>query len=172
MSESKEFTDSECWQVVKALYIAQEEENPDRLDDLPREIRRALSLETMKTQVAKIIQSRKSSQERGAKGAAANASAAAHVDAIIAQQDAREAKEKDKLSRWLEWADKTPDDEILSFAKKGRIPAPVWDHLWKERADFVAYMRDKGVRVPPRPAGAEDSPAEKVLAAVAAIATT
>lgn len=164
MSESKEFTDGECWQVIKALYMAEEEENPDLLDTLPREIKRALSLETMKTQVAKLIASRRSSAERGRAGAAASMAAASRVDAVRMQEESRKEAAKDDAARWLEWADKTPDDRIIDFAKKGRVPAIVWDKLWTERADFVAYMRDKGVRVPPRPLSVGATPAEQLMA--------
>lgn len=164
MAESKEFTDAECWQVVKALYLAEEEENPDLLDTLPREIKRALSLETMKTQVAKLIASRRSSAERGRAGAAASMAAASRVDAVRMQEESRKEATKDDAARWLEWADKTPDDRIIDFAKKGRVPTIVWDKLWTERADFVAYMRDKGVRVPPRPLSLGATPAEQIMA--------
>lgn len=171
MAESKEFSDAECWQVVKALYLAQEAENPDLLDNLPREIKRGLSLETMKTQLAKIIASRRSSAERGRAGAMATMAAANRVDAVRMQEQSREESAQDAADKWLEWVDKTPDDRIIDFARKGRIPANAWAKLWRERADFVAYMRDKGVRVPPRPADAEASPAEALLAAVASAAT-
>lgn len=164
MSESKEFSDGECWQVIKALYMAEEEENPDLLDALPREIKRALSLETMKTQVAKLIASRRSSAERGRAGAAASMASASRVDAVRMQEESRKEAAKDDAARWLEWADKTPDDRIIDFAKKGRVPAIVWDKLWAERADFVAYMRDKGVRVPPRPLSVGATPAEQLMA--------
>lgn len=164
MSESKEFSDSECWQVIKALYMAEEEENPDLLDNLPREIKRALSLETMKTQVAKLIASRRSSAERGRAGAAASNTPASRVDAIRMQEASRKETARDDAARWLKWADETPDDRIIDFAKKGRVPAIVWDKLWMERADFVAYMRDKGVRVPPRPLSMGATPAEQLMA--------
>lgn len=164
MSESKEFTPAECWEVVKALYIAQDEENPDILDALPREIRRALSLETMKTQLAKLIASRRSSAERGRAGAAASLAGASRMDAIKMQEVSREANKVEAAARWLKWLDETPDDTIIEYAKKGRIPANAWVKLWQERPDFVAYMRDKGVRVPARPAGMEATPAEKALA--------
>lgn len=170
MAESKEFTDGECWQVIRALYLAEEEENPDLLDNLPREIKRALSLETMKTQVAKLIASRRSSAERGRAGAAASMASASRVDAVRMQEESRKEAAKDDAARWLKWADETPDDRIIDFAKKGRVPAIVWDKLWTERADFVAYMRDKGVRVPARPATMEKTPAEKLIAIAAGAA--
>lgn len=170
MSESKEFTDAECWQVAKMLYLAQEAEDPDMLDQLPREIRRALSMETMKTQLAKIIASRRSSAERGRAGAVASLTAAARVDSIEQQQQAREDKAKNQAVDWLSWLQTSPDDRIISFAQKGRLPANAWAWLWRERPDFIAYMRDKGVRVPARPADADASAAEKALAMVAALA--
>lgn len=171
MAESKEFTGEECWEVVKALYRAQEDENPDILDELPREIKRALSLETMKTQVAKIIASRRSSAERGRAGAAATLSAASRVDAIVQQSDAREQKAQKQAIDWLLWLESTSDDRIIDFAKRGRLPANAWAKLWQERPDFIAYMRDKGVRVPARPENVGETPQEQLMAIVAANAT-
>lgn len=170
MSESKEFSDGECWQVIKALYVAEEEENPDLLDNLPREIKRALSLETMKTQVAKLIASRRSSAERGRAGAAASPASVSKVDVVRMQEESRKEAAKDDAARWIKWADETPDDRIIDWAKKGRVPAIVWDKLWTERADFVAYMRDKGVRVPPRPLSMGATPAEQLMAIASEVA--
>lgn len=171
MSESKEFSDGECWQVIKALYVAEEEENPDLLDNLPREIKRALSLETMKTQVAKLIASRRSSAERGRAGAAASPASVSKVDVVRMQEASRKEAARDDAARWLKWADETPDDRIIDWAKKGRVPAIVWDKLWTERADFVAYMRDKGVRVPPRPLSMGATPAEQLMAIASEVVT-
>lgn len=169
MAESKEFSDSECWQVIRALYLAEEEENPDLLDELPREIKRGLSLETMKTQLAKLISSRLSSAERGRAGAAASMAAATRVDSVRAQEIARTKSAQESADKWLQWVDVTPDDRIMDFARKGRIPANAWAKLWRERADFVAYMRDKGVHVPPRPADVGATPAEDALALVSSL---
>lgn len=170
MAESKEFTDAECWQVVRVLYLAEDSEDPDMLDTLPREIKRALSLETMKTQLAKLISSSRSARERGKAGAAASLAAASRVDVVAAQQRAREESAQESADKWLQWIDVTPDDRIIDFARKGRIPANAWAKLWRERPDFVAYMRDKGVRVPSRPEGLDASAAEKALAIVANLA--
>lgn len=65
----KALTAEEKWQVVEAIFKAQITESTDPLTSLPLEIRRALSMATMREQLERVLERNQGARDRGLKGA-------------------------------------------------------------------------------------------------------
>lgn len=68
LDEEKELTPAECWATILAIRECQRQNTIEPLRDLPREIRRALQMRTLETQIEKILERTANMRERGAKG--------------------------------------------------------------------------------------------------------
>lgn len=71
LDEEKELTPEECWQTILAIRECQRSESIEPLRALPREIRRALQMRTLETQITKILERSANMRERGSKGGSA-----------------------------------------------------------------------------------------------------
>ena len=67
--EEKALTPSEKWQVVEAIVSSQLQQTTDPLTALPLEIRRALSMATMREQLERVLERNQGARDRGLKGA-------------------------------------------------------------------------------------------------------
>lgn len=158
LDPDKGFTDAEKWQVVAAMAECQDQGNTEPLDNLPAGIKRGLPMATYRTQLAKIIASRKSCVNRARLARSAQGSvptsrayaveqlqAAAERHEQQAKQDAAREKAANEARATREaarvWLASTTDDIILEAAKKGKIEPFVWPVLISERPELVSYMR-------------------------------
>lgn len=71
--QDKELTGDEKWLVIAAIRDCQRENSTQPLDKLPLEVRRALSMATLKEQLERIFERVESARARGKKGAEARA---------------------------------------------------------------------------------------------------
>lgn len=67
--EEKALTPAEKWQVVEAIVSSQLQQTTDPLTALPLEIRRALSMATMREQLERVLERNQGARDRGLKGA-------------------------------------------------------------------------------------------------------
>lgn len=65
----KALTFEERWQVIEVIVKCQEQETTEPINDLPLEIRRALSMATLREQLERILEKNAGARERGRKGA-------------------------------------------------------------------------------------------------------
>lgn len=85
LDEEKELTPAECWTTILAIRECQRQNTIEPLRALPREIRRALQMRTLETQIEKILERTANMRERGAKGGNA-ANRGNKIDTITANQ--------------------------------------------------------------------------------------
>ena len=113
----KEFTDSEKWQLIKAIYDCQVQTSLEPLKALPLSIRRAMSMATLGEQITAILERADSYRRRGSwlrpqPAAAENPRAKIQAEQREAEQRAREEKQKcseEELKAELQlWKAKTP----------------------------------------------------------------
>lgn len=81
LDPSKEFTDSERWRIILAIRDCQVTASLQPLEDLPLEIRRALSMATMGEQIVRQLERAESMRKRGSAGG--RAAAASSGDKVL-----------------------------------------------------------------------------------------
>lgn len=94
--ESKEFTSAEKWAVIMAIVESQRAEDVAPMDDLPREIRRALQMPTIKEQLTSIIEKASNNRAKGSMGGRTTANGGRNEDAERARSASEDAVTRHK----------------------------------------------------------------------------
>lgn len=94
----KEFTAAEKWAVVMAIVQSQHDQSTAPMDDLPKEIRRALQMPTLKEQLSCIIDKSAAARDKGSIGGRTTASGGRNEDTERARSASEDRAERHKAA--------------------------------------------------------------------------